>query len=47
MKKIIITKEPDFLNEPVAWVAWNMKTYNNNLTTALALLKQRETLARF
>ena len=47
MKKFTIDTEPDFKTKPVEWVAWNMKTYNNNLTVALTLLKQREALARF
>jgi hypothetical protein len=47
MKKIIITTEPDFKKEPVEWVAWNMKKYNNNLTTALILLNQRKALEHF
>ena len=47
MKTFLIDIEPNFINEPVAWVAWNMKTYDNTLADALALLKQRETIGKF
>jgi len=47
MKKILIDIEPNFINEPIYWVAWNMKTYNNTLKDALALLKQREIVSMF
>ena len=40
-------KEPNFINEPISWLTWNMKTYDNTLKDALTLLKQREAIGKF
>lgn len=41
MKSININTEPDFKINPVEWVVWNMKEYNNTLIDSLQLLKQK------
>jgi hypothetical protein len=41
MKELEIKTEPNFVTDKIAWVKWNMRTYNNTLTDALKLLKQK------
>tara|TARA_R110000796_G_scaffold169416_1_gene286272 strand:- start:983 stop:1129 length:147 start_codon:yes stop_codon:yes gene_type:complete len=45
MKELEIKNEPNFVNDKIAWVKWNMTNYDNTLTDALKLLKQKEIIA--
>ena len=47
MKELKIKTEPNFKKDKIAWVKWNMTTYDNTLNDALKLLKQKEIIASF
>lgn len=41
------SKEPNFKDEPIEWIAWNMRTTGNDFKTALTILYQKDVVSNF